>query len=162
MFNFVMDMKTFIYCLCAIFLSILVCSFSAIKKKDIFTVTKSTSQHFSGGARGSAHGTKYAIYAKMNTTATFKLNQVWVGDVMLDPVELVPAKKNETFKKGESISIYGRDVRQAGMGDTQLDSLKVPPPFKYEGAALISVSINNTNKYIIVKSFEILERLNYP
>ncbi len=137
-----------------------------------FTVTKATSQRWSGGVVGH-HGITYNIEIQTKLK-TFTPDTVWINNICYS---LDFLGRNENFTRqidsathlitftisvGES-QFYRRGVQFTAPKDTTITTEPSKKEIRqFAGAAMIEYRIKRKHYYYIIKSFTQLKPLNYP
>lgn len=126
------------------------------------TLLTATSQHWSGGAAGSGHGTNYNFYFKNSTAWGYVFDSVWLNDRRL-VVTTSPTVKGDTLLLSAERFFKGElQFHQQQTIDSTEEQTVLFPVMNYDGAAIIGYWFNGVRGYIAVKDFVYLPALNYP
>jgi len=134
------------------------------------TVTKATSQSWSGGMAGH-HGTNYYITLKSTDTA-IRLDTAWIGGdfypIYIDKDDTIARKIDRkhntvTYTISECES-YVDDYNDPNslVKQAERKAAKNRPHREYNGAALITYWLKGKQYSVLVKSFSQLTPLCYP
>lgn len=146
--------------------------FSCVKDFDFVAAE---SQKWHGGRPETGYGTKYVVTLipkKSSDIITFE--KMWIGENSFDltVVEKGRKVKQGTFNKGNEITVTANHrVLPASKSQFQAinkedqakaDSLKIPPPIKYNGEALLKYTVKGKTKFFVIEKFTKTEPVYYP
>lgn len=156
-----------------IFLSLLIGYMPFCNKKPHVELIKAESQMTAGGTVWSSTTIRYDVYFKTNSSSNLlKFEKIWIdnGYFEANDIHVVNlANNSKDFSKGDSIKvsfskiIVNRPPEQLEENIQHNESNEIiPPPFKFDGQALISYSYKNKIYYFTIKSFEQLKPVLRP
>jgi hypothetical protein len=123
------------------------------KKKDYFTLLSATSQSWTSGIAGGGSGTEYYFKIKVNTADKLLFDSAWVNNKAFQVFISKETKSisNEPIKygNGDVISIRISDIKNQNIKITNSNTIP-----KFEGAALISFTVNDKIEYFIIKEIK--------
>jgi hypothetical protein len=136
--------------------------------KDTFKIIEATSQKWYGGRQEIGYGTNFeiTIVSKVNSEILV-FDKLWLGTEYFDIQTFQKGKriKNNTFGPGDTITILiEKKMSPEPMPFVEEDNHRQdpPPPYEYDGRALLSYQLKSKRKYKIIKQFKKLEDLRYP